>query len=187
MEKKVPIEVSARHVHLSQEDLEALFGEGYELKKLKDLKQPGDFAAKETLDIISGGRRIEGVRIVGPVREKTQVELSKTDALYLKIEPSVRMSGRVEGTPGAVLKSVKGEVEIKEGLIIPLRHLHCSIEEAEEFGLKDDISVRVGGVRSVTFHNVKVRAEENYRLSLHIDTDEGNAAGINKEEEGDIL
>ncbi len=189
MEKKVPIEVSARHIHLSQKDLEALFGKGYQLEKLKDLTQPSDFAAKETVDVFVGKKKIEKLRIVGPVREKTQVELAKTDALHLASEAPIRISGDLKGTPGAVLKGSEGEVEIKEGLIIAQRHIHASPEEADSLGLKegDLVSVKVEGERSLAFHKVKVRVREDYRLCMHIDTDEGNAASVDKKGEGIIL
>ncbi len=189
MEKKVPIEVSARHIHLSQKDLEALFGESYQLEKLKDLTQPSDFAAKETLDILVGEEKIEGVRIIGPVREKTQIELSRTDAIQLGVEAPLRISGDLDGTPGAVLRGPQGEVEIKEGLIVAKRHIHVSLKEAEDLGLKDGdlVSVRVEDDRSLTFHQVKVRVREDYKLCMHIDTDEGNAASVDKKGEGFIL
>lgn len=187
--KKVLIEVSARHIHLSKEDLESLFGKGYELEKLKDLSQPHDFAAKETVEIKAGDRVFPKVRVVGPVREKTQIEFSATDVISCGKEPVIKASGSLEGSLGAVLKGPEGEIEIKEGLIVPRRHLHCSVKEAEELGLKegDSVSVKTQGERSLTFHNVRVRVNEEYRLAVHIDTDEGNAAGIKKKTEGTII
>ncbi len=189
MNKKIPIEVSARHIHISQKDLEKLFGKGYELKKYKQLSQPSDFAAKEKLDIENSSRKIQNMRIVGPPRKKTQVELSATDAIRLKIKPIIRMSGNVKGTPGIFLIGPKAKIKIREGVIVPWRHIHCSPEEAKRLGLKDKekVFVKVKGKRAITFHNVEVRVDENYRLCMHIDTDEGNAAGINKKTFGFLV
>ena len=188
MAKKIPIEVSARHVHLSQKDLEALFGKGYKLKKLKQLSQPNDFAAKETLDIQAGLKKIKNIRIVGPTRKETQVELSRTDAIYLKLNPPIRISGNLKGTPGIILIGPKRRIKIRRGVIIPWRHIHCSTEEAEKLGLKEGmiVSEKVEGRRSLTFYNVKIRVGENYKLCMHVDTDEGNAAGIIKKGKGII-
>ena len=188
MAKKIPIEVSARHIHLSQKDLEALFGKGYKLKKLKQLSQPNDFAARETLDIQAGFKKIKNIRIVGPTRKETQVELSRTDAIYLKLNPPIRLSGNLKGTPGIILIGPKRKIKIRRGVIIPWRHIHCSIKEAEKLGLKEGmiVSVRVKGKRSLTFCNVKIRVGENYKLCMHVDTDEGNAAGIIKKGTGII-
>jgi len=186
---KIPIEVSARHIHLSYEDLERLFGIGYELKKLKQLTQPCDFAAEETLDIKTDWQIIPKVRIVGPIREKTQVEISMTDAINLKINPVFRHSGNVEGTPGITLIGPKGEVKIEKGVIIPHRHIHCTSMEAKNLKIKngDIVCVKVDGERAVTFSNVKIRVREDYKLCMHLDTDEGNAAGIVKKGEGTLV
>ncbi len=187
--KKVLVEVSARHIHLSQEHLEKLFGREYRLKKLKDLSQPHDFAAEETLEIKVGSCVFAGVRIVGPVREKTQAEFSATDLISCGIKPVIRGSGDLEGSSCALLKGPAGEVDLKEGIIVPQRHLHCSLQESKDLGLKegDFISLKIDGRRGLTFHNVKVRVDEEYRLAAHIDTDEGNAAGIDKKTEGAIV
>jgi len=189
MNKKILIEVSARHIHLSREDLEKLFGKGYELTKLKQLTQPSDFAAKETLDIQNGSEKISKVRIIGPVRKETQVELSRTDVIYLKLNPPIRISGNIKGTPGIILIGPKKRIKIKKGVIIAQRHIHCAISEAKKFGLRNGltVSVEVKGLRAVTFHNVKIRANKDFRLSMHIDTDEGNTAGITKKGEGVII
>jgi putative phosphotransacetylase len=133
---KIPIEVSARHVHISQNDLEKLFGKGYKLKKKKQLSQPSDFAAKETLDIQNGLKKISNLRIVGPPRKKTQVELSATDAIRLGIKPVLKESGNVKKTPGIFLISPKKKIRIKEGVIVALRHIHCSPKEVRELGFK---------------------------------------------------
>ena len=189
MVRKIPIEVSARHIHLSQKDLEALFGKGYKLKKLKQLSQPNDFAARETLDIQAGPKKIKNIRIVGPTRKETQVELSMTDAIFLGITPPIKKSGDLKGTPGITLIGPRRRIKIKKGIIVPWRHIHCSLEEAKKIGLKDGmmVSVSVKGKRSLTFHNVRVRVDKNYRFCMHIDTDEGNAAGITKKGIGIVI
>lgn len=188
MEKIIPVEVSARHIHLCQNDLEKLFGKGFLLKKLRQLSQPSDFATEEVLDIEYQGKLIKQVRVVGPVREKTQVEISKTDAIFLGANPPLRLSGDVEGSAEITLISQKTRVELKEGLIIAQRHLHCATEEAIDFGLKtgDTVCVKVEGERAITFFNVAVRIKDDYKLCLHLDTDEGNAANINKCGQGTI-
>lgn len=187
--KKIPIEVSARHVHLSLSDLEALFGKGYELKKLKRLTQASDFAAKETVDIKNGLKTIKNVRVVGPVRKKSQVEISRTDAFNLGVKIPLRLSGNLEGTPGIILIGPKGKVCLKEGTIDDQRHIHCNLKEAKVMGFNKNsvVSVKVEGRKSLTFHNIKVRIGKDYKLSMHIDTDEGNAAGINKKGEGILI
>jgi len=187
MSKKVPIEISARHIHLSQEDLEVLFGKGYQLKKLGDLGQK-QFAAKETLDIQTGAKKISNVRIVGPLREKTQVELSQTDAIKLGINLPIRTSGNLRDSAGITLISSKRKIKLKSGVIIARRHIHCNPKEAELLRFKDGdlVSVDVKGKRGLTFHNVKVRIAKDWQLCLHLDTDEGNAAGITKKGWGTI-
>lgn len=189
MKIEVPIEVSARHIHLSKNDLEKLFGKDYQLKKIKNLYQPGDFIAKERIDIKAGEKILSKVAIIGPVRKKTQVELSHTDIIFLRIKPAVRDSGDIEGTPGATLVGPKGEVKLKQGVINTWRHIHCNFQEAKKLGLKDGqlVSVKTKGNCSITFHNVKIRIGKNYRFCMHLDTDEGNAACIPKKGKGVIL
>jgi len=190
MNKKVPIEISARHIHLCQKDLEVLFGKGYQLKKLRKLSQADDFAAKETLDIKIGSKVIKKLRIIGPVRKETQIELSITDAFSLGIISSIlRLSGNIKGTPGAILIKSKKKLKIKKGVIIARRHLHCSLQQAKRLNLRNgmSVSVKVNGKRSLTFHNVRVRVREDYKLAVQFDTDEGNAAGIIKKGEGKII
>jgi len=186
---KVPVEVSARHCHLSKADLEKLFGQGYELKVKKQLYQPLDFAAEETITIKEGDKEIKDVRIVGPLRNQTQVEISKTDAIALEINPPVRLSGALKNSAGITLEGPKGSVELNEGLIVARRHLHCATKEAKQAGLRAGqlISVQIAGERALTFHCVEVRVREDYKLCLHLDTDEGNAAGINKTGEGTLV
>jgi len=189
MDIKIPIEVSARHIHLSKDDLEKLFGKGYQLKKMKQLTQPFDFSAEETLDTKINSQVLKNLRIVGPLREKTQVELSITDAVGLKIEPPIRLSGDIAATPGIILIGPAGEVELEKGVIIAKRHIHCSTSEAEKLGFKngDVVSVKVEGERPIIFKEVAIRVRDDYKLCLHLDTDEGNAAGINKIGQGIIL
>ena len=184
----IPIEISAKHIHLSQKDLEGLFGRGYKLKKLKSLTQPGQFAAKETLDVQAGKRKLSKVRIVGPVRKQTQIELAFTDAFYLRIKPPIRESGNLKGSLGIVLIGPKGKIVVREGVIIPLRHIHCNKKEAESLNFKKGaaVSVKNKGKRAITFHNVKIRISDEYKLCMHLDTDEGNAAGIFKKGKGII-
>jgi putative phosphotransacetylase len=189
MNKKVLIEISARHIHLSLKDLEVLFGKNYKLKKLKKLSQADDFAAQEKIDVKFGEHILKGIRIVGPVRKETQIEISLTDAFKLGVKPMLRLSGNLKETPGAILIKGKKKIRIKQGVIIAQRHLHCNFEEAKILKLKNAsfISIKSEGKRGVTFHNVKVRVKQGYNLSLHLDTDEGNSAGIIKKGKGIII
>lgn len=187
---KIPIEISARHIHLSKKDLEVLFGKGYKLKKLKPLTQLGEFAAKETLDVAKNGKKLLKVRVVGPERSKTQVEMSFTDAFSLGIlDLPVMKSGSVKGSPGALLIGKKGKLQLKEGLISSQRHIHLNTAEVKKLKLKNGqlVSIKVLGKRAVTFHNVLIRVSESGKLCLHLDTDEGNAAGVIKKGEGILL
>ncbi len=190
LKKEIPIEVSARHIHLCQKDLEALFGKGYRLKKLKNLFQPGEFAAKEILEVKSNSEKSLNFRVLGPLRKKTQIELSKTDAILLGINPPVRDSDDLKDTPSVILIGPKGKIKPKQGGVINnWRHLHCNFKEAEKFGLKDKklVSVKINGLCALTFHNVKVRVGKKTRLCLHLDTDEGNAANIKIKGRGEII
>lgn len=177
----VPVGVSNRHIHLSQEDLETLFGKGYELTPIKDLSQPGQFACKEQLTIIGPSLRpIEGVRVLGPVRKESQVEISRTDSFTLKVKPPVRESGDIKGSAPITIVGPKGIVTLKEGCIIANRHIHMSDEEGKMFGLNDGdyVTVEIDGERRTTFYDVQVRVNKAFRLEMHIDTDDANAAGI---------
>ena len=169
MAKKIVVGISARHLHVSQEDLEILFGEGAELTMMKELGQPGQYASNERVDI---------VRIPGPVRKQTQVEISMSDALKLKIKPPVRDSGDIEGTPGVKLVGPKGEVVLDKGVIVAKRHIHMTPADAEEFGVKDKelVKVAIGGERGLIFDNVLIRVHDSFALEMHLDTDEGNAS-----------
>lgn len=177
----VPVGVSNRHIHLSAEHLEILFGKGYELTPIKDLSQPGQFACKEQLTIIGPSlRAIEGVRVLGPVRKESQVEISRTDSFVLKVKPPVRESGDIKGSAPITIIGPKGSVTLKEGCIIANRHIHMSEEEGKQFGLNDGdyVTVEVNGERRTTFYDVQVRVNKAFRLEMHIDTDDANAAGI---------
>ena len=175
---EVPIEVSNRHVHLSKEDLEKLFGKGYELKRLRELSQPRQFAAEEKIKLVSNEKEIDA-RVLGPVRKKTQVEISRTDARFFGLNAPIRDSGDLDDSAGVTLVGPKGKIELNSGVIIAKRHLHISDDEASMFNLKDKdiISIESG---DIIFNNILVRAGKEHKLALHIDCDEGNAAGIDK-------
>jgi len=183
------IEISARHVHLSKEDFKKLFEKDHELKELKKLSQIGEFASLDTVVVSTDKGSLEKVRVVGPLREKTQVEISKTEARLLGINPPLRVSGDVKGSARVTLVGAEGEVELTEGVILAQRHLHLSPAEASQANLKnnDIVSVKIAGGRGVTFHEVAVRVKDNYRQRVHIDTDEANAAGLVGGESGEII
>lgn len=177
LETKVPVGISARHVHVSQADLDILYGEGYQLTVKKDLLQIGQFAANELVDLVTEKGSFKNVRILGPLRKQTQVEVALTDAMKLKINIPVRDSGDLKNSPGITIVGPKGTVELTEGVIAAGRHIHMSLPDADAFGVKDRdiVSVRCGGERGVIFENVLIRAHESFRLEMHIDTDEANA------------
>lgn len=180
MAKTILVETSARHVHLSQADLETLFGAGYELTKKKDLSQPGQYACAERVTIVGAKKEIPGVSILGPVRNTTQVELSLTDARSAGIKALVRESGDIAGTEGCKIIGPAGEVEIKEGVIAAKRHIHMTTADAKEFGVEDKqiVSVKVDtDGRSLIFGDVVCRVSDSFALAMHIDTDESNACG----------
>lgn len=177
----VPVGVSNRHIHLSTADVETLFGKGYELTPFKDLSQPGQYACKELLTIVGPSLRpIENVRVLGPVRSASQVEISRTDSFVLKVKPPVRESGDIAGSAPITIIGPKGVVTLKEGCIIANRHIHMSEDEGKQFGLKDGdyVTVEANGERRTTFYDVQVRVNKAFRLEMHIDTDDANAAGI---------
>jgi acetate kinase len=183
----IPVAISARHIHLCQETVDALFGEGHELRVKKWLSQPGQFAAEELVTVVGPRNTIERVRVLGPVRSKDQLEISRTDEFFLGIDAPVRESGKVEDTPGCKLIGPAGELTIEDGVICAWRHIHMTPTDADIFGVKDRdiVEVAVGsGERSLTFGSVLIRVSPNYKLEMHIDTDEGNAAEINTGEEG---
>lgn len=174
---QVPVGVSNRHIHLSQADVETLFGVGYQLTEFKPLLQPGQYACKEVLTVAGPKGVIHNVRVLGPVRKQTQVEVSRTDAFSVGVQPPVRDSGDLKGSAACVLIGPKGSVILREGVILAARHIHCSQAEAKVLQLKDKdrVNIAVGGERGIVFQNVQVRASENMRLELHVDTDEANA------------
>ena len=185
----VPAAVSGRHVHLCARDVEILFGKNYELTPLKPLSQPGQYAAKEVVTLIGPKGSIDKIRVLGPVRPDTQVEISVTDSFKLGIKPIVRMSGDVKGSPGGRLKTELGETEISCGIIVSAMHLHASEQQAVELGLKDGqtIALKTFGVRPVVFENVLVRSGKGHFLEVHLDTDEANAALLKNGEVMEIV
>ena len=177
----VPIGVSNRHIHLTREHVEVLFGKGYELTKLKELSQPGQYACKEQLTIVGPSMRaIEGVRVLGPERKKSQVEISRTDSFTLKVKPPVRESGDLAGSAPITIIGPKGIVTLNEGCIIANRHIHMSEDEGRAFGVKDGeyVDVEINGERRSLFYDVQIRVHKDFRLEMHIDTDDANAAGV---------
>ncbi|MBZ4687156.1 MAG: propanediol utilization protein [Clostridiales bacterium] len=174
----VPVGVSNRHIHLSQGHLEELFGKGYELTNIKDLSQKGEFAAKETVTIVGPKGAIEKVRVLGPIRSRSQVEISRTDSFKLGINAPVKQSGKIEGTPGCIVIGPKNIIKLEEGVILADHHIHMSPSDAKKFNVIDGerVSVHVKGSREVTFHNVLVRVKPSFVLEFHIDTDEANAS-----------
>ena len=178
---EVPVGVSNRHIHLNKADLETLFGAGYELTPLKDLSQPGQYACKELLTIVGPSLRpIENVRVLGPLRKQSQVEISATDSYVLKVKPPVRESGNLTGSAPVTIIGPKGVVELKEGCIIANRHIHMSPADAKAFGVKDcdTVTVDVQGKRRTRWYDVQVRVHADFRLEMHVDTDDANACGI---------
>jgi acetate kinase len=180
--KEIPLSISAHHVHLSRADFEALFGAGKTLTPRVELSQPGQFAAAETVNLIGPKGKVENVRILGPFRKETQVEISRTEEFKLGIDAPVRNSGDIEGTPGVILEGPKGQVKLAQGVICARRHIHMSPEEALSMGLRDHdvVMVKVKGVRELIFGDVLVRVHPQYTLDMHLDTDEGNAAQVSK-------
>ncbi len=179
---EIPVGISNRHIHLCEKDVEILFGVGYKLTPLKDLSQPGQYACKETLTLVGPSMRaIEGVRVLGPVRKASQVEISKTDSFQLKVNPPVRESGKIEGSAPVTIVGPKGVVSLKEGCIIANRHIHMSPDEAACFGVKDcdyiDVDV-CSGTRKTRWFDVQIRVHKDFRLEMHVDTDDANSAGI---------
>ncbi|MCI0513662.1 phosphate propanoyltransferase [candidate division KSB1 bacterium] len=178
---KIPIGISARHLHITQEHLEQLFGAGYHLTKMKDLPQPGEFAANETVTVVGPNRRIfEKVRILGDIRKFTQLELAYSDGVYLGMKLPHRLSGDIKGSAPLILVGPKGVLHLTEGAIRAMRHLHLNPEDAARFGVQhgDKVSVRVGHEMGLTLHNVVARVQSGLNLFMHIDTDEANAAGL---------
>ena len=182
------VEISAHHIHLTQEHVEALFGKGHQLTKHADLSQPGQYACKEQLTIVGPKGRIERVRILGPARKYTQVEIAMTEQFKLGIHPPIRESGDVANTPGCTLESPTGSVPIDQGVICALRHVHMTPEDALRYGVRDKsfVRVRIAGDRELIFGDVLVRVDPSFKLAMHIDTDEGNAANVKTGANGHI-
>ena len=177
----IPVGVSNRHIHLTRADVDTLFGAGYELQPLKDLSQPGQYACKECLTIVGPSLRpIENVRVLGPLRKATQVEISRTDSFTLKVKPLVRESGKLDGSAAITIIGPKGVITIPQGCIIANRHIHMSPADGERFGVKDGDyeTVDAEGARRTRFFDVQVRVNDAFRLEMHVDTDDANAAGI---------
>lgn len=185
----VPVGVSGRHVHLSKKDLETLFGAGYQLTQCKALSQPGQYAAKETVTLCGPKGTMEGVRVLGPVRDKTQVELLASDTFKLGVKAPNRLSGELSGSAGITLVGPKGSVTIPEGVIVAQRHLHMSMADAKALDVRDGdvISVEIQGERGGLLANVKVRANDSSALDLHLDMDEANALGLSNGDKVKII
>ena len=177
---RVPLGVSNKHLHLTQEHVEILFGKGHQLTNMKDVKQPGQFACEECVKIIGPKGEFPKVRVLGPARNETQIELSMTDARTLGVNVPIRESGKLEGTPGLILEGPCGRVELDHGAIAALRHIHMTPDIAEQLGLKDGdcVGVESSGLRPTLFRDVLVRVSPKYAYDMHIDTDEANAAGL---------
>jgi acetate kinase len=187
-QEPILVEVSAHHIHLSQDHVEALFGKGHQLTKHADLSQPGQYACKEQLTIVGPKGSIERVRVLGPARKATQVEIAMTEQFKLGIQPPIRESGDIADTPGCTLEGPSGSIKIDRGVICALRHVHMTPHDALRYGLRDKatVRVRVAGDREMVFGDVRVRVDPNFKLAMHIDTDEGNAANLKTGAQGFI-
>ena len=177
---EVPVGISNRHVHLSQADLDTLFGQGYKLTPIKDLSQPGQFACKETVTIVGPKGAIEKVRVLGPVRRKSQIEILAGDGFKLGIKAPAKLSGDLTGTPGITIVGPKGAVQTAEGVIVAQRHIHMTPRDAENYGVHDGqiVKISVEGPRGGVYGNVVIRATDTSALECHIDTEEANAMGV---------
>jgi len=176
----IPVEISAHHVHLAQADVEALFGPGHQLTPMHELSQPGQYACEEKVHLVGPKGRIANVRVLGPTRKETQVEIAMTEQFKLGVQPPIRQSGDLAGTPGLTLEGPYGSTQIERGVICAQRHIHMSPEDALRFRVRDNyvVRVRVEGERELIFGDVVVRVNPAFRLAMHIDTDEGNAGNL---------
>ncbi|AET70783.1 propanediol utilization protein [Desulfosporosinus orientis DSM 765] len=176
----IPVGISNRHIHLSQGDLETLFGAGYQLTKTKDLSQPGQYACQETVIIAGPKGSIEKVRILGPVRSESQVEILQADCFKLGVKAPVKLSGDLAGTPGITLIGPKGSVYLNRGAMIAQRHIHMTLEDAGNLGVRDGekVTIQIDGLRGGTYTNVVIRANSASSLEFHIDTEEANAMSL---------
>ncbi len=188
-ELRIPISASVRHVHLSREHVEQLFGPGHQLTRRADLSQPGQFACEETVTLTGPKSSLSRVRVLGPERSKTQIEISRTDEFTLGIDAPIRASGKVEQTPGLQVTGAHGSVELTGGVIQAQRHVHMHPNDAKKLGVndKDWVMVRVGGERGIIFDDVLVRVSEKYALDMHLDTDEANAADLKPGDYGVLI
>jgi putative phosphotransacetylase len=186
---KVKVGTSNKHLHLSRKHLDALFGEGHELTLKAKLVQPGQFATEERVTLVGPKRSFENIRIIGPTRDETQVELSMTDARTLGIDAPIRESGKLEGTPGIKIVGPRGEIEIDHGVIVAQRHIHLNPEQAKESGLENGqiVKIKCAGERALVFDEVVVRSGEKHERECHIDTDEANAAKIGTGDEIEVV
>jgi putative phosphotransacetylase len=177
---KVEIGISNKHAHLSDGDLAVLFGAGHKLTLKKELKQPGQFAAEELVDVVGPKGTLKGIRVLGPTRKESQVELAMTDARTIGLQLPVRESGVLDGSPGVKLVGPAGEVQLSKGAIVALRHIHLSPSQAAEAGVKDKdwVTVKASGTRPLIFEKVLIRSGDAHTSEMHVDTDEGNAAGL---------
>lgn len=176
----IPVSISNRHVHLAEKETEILFGSGYQMRKAKELSQPGQYACEETVTLVGPKGVLEKVRVLGPQRRRTQVEISISDCFKLGIRAHLRDSGDLDNSAAVTLVGPVGSVTIPEGCIIAARHIHMSFADARRFGLKnrDKVNVRVRGPRGLTFAEVLIRVHDQFRLEMHVDVDEGNAVGL---------
>jgi acetate kinase len=187
---RIPIAVSARHAHLSQATIEQVFGIGHQLRPRTWLSQTGQFAAQETVSLVGPKGRLDNVRVMGPPREHDQIELSRTDETVLGIEAAVRLSGDLTCTPGIVVEGPTGRRSLQSGVISARRHIHMNPQEADRLGVRDGQTVQVridSSDRDLTFGDVTVRVRPDFRLELHLDTDEANAAGVTKGDWAELL
>jgi len=186
---KVGVGISNKHLHLCEADLATLFGAGHKLTVKKELKQPGQFAAEELVDIVGPKGTLKGIRVLGPTRKESQVELAMTDARTIGLTLPVRESGVLDGSPGVKLIGPKGEVELAKGAIIALRHIHLSVSQAKEANLKDKdwVTVKTFGSRPLIFEDVLIRSGDAHLCEMHVDTDEGNAAGLKNDDMVEII
>jgi acetate kinase len=188
--KPIPIAISGRHIHLDRPTMDLLFGVGSELEVYKEISQPGQFASKQKLNVVGPRDRIDGVRVLGPLRGKNQIEISRTDEFKLGVDAPIRGSGKVEGSAPITLEGPNGTVRLEEGLICARRHIHMTPEDAEAYGVApgDEVEVEItGGPRDLTFGDVLVRVKSSYLLEMHIDTDEANAAELSRGAQGDMI
>lgn len=185
----IPVEASGRHIHLSRADADSLFGEGYQFTKVKDLSQPGQYACKERVTVTGPKGSIHNVIVLGPERKQSQMEVSLTDALALGIKAPVRQSGDTKGSPGITVTNGSRSVTLAEGIIVAKRHIHMTPEDAQKFNVEDGeiVKVKVSGSRPVIFEDTVVRVSKDFRTYMHIDYDEANACGYNKDSWGIIV